>query len=128
MSLWARLVIAAGAILLGAMMFLHGTTADSDKSWFSYVFGAFCLFIAAASLLRGRVAQFCGSVVGTGVFVAGVVYLGHELRFGQAVSGSRGEPSIVNACLFLLVFGLPGILYAVQARFGSRRAVSRDDT
>ena len=123
MSLGARIVIAVFALLFGAIMFLHGTTADPDKSSSSYAFGAFCVFIGAASLLNGRPAQFCGSVVGSCVFVAAIIYLGHELLSGPVTSGSLGRPSIINACLFLVVFGLPGIFYAANAKFGFGKAV-----
>lgn len=123
MSLAARIMIAAASILFGAMMFLHGSTADTDKAGFSYAFAVFFLLIGAASLLRGRAAQFCGSIVGTCVFLAGVFYLGHELLSGPLSSGDRGEPSVVNACLFLFVFGLPGILYATKTKFGFDKSV-----
>jgi hypothetical protein len=123
MSLGARIVIAAVAFLFGIIMFFHGTSADPDKAWFSYAFGAFCLFIGAASLLKGRAAQFCGSVVGTCIFLASLFYLGHELLSGSVVSGSRSKPSIINACLFLFAFGVPGILYTAKARFGFGKVV-----
>ncbi len=123
MSLGARILVAAVALLFGGIMFLHGTTADPDKARFSHAFGAFCIFIAAASVLRGRAAQFCGSVVGLCVFLAGLLYLGHELLSGQFVSDRRSEPSAVNACLFLIVFGLPGVVYAINTRFGFGRTV-----
>ncbi|MFC4310111.1 hypothetical protein ACFPN2_13555 [Steroidobacter flavus] len=118
MSAGVRIFLAVAAGLMGLVMFLHGTTAEEDKAWFSYAFGAFCMLIAAAAVLRGRAARFCGSLVGTCVFVAALLYLGHELATGPVTSGSRSQPSIVNAVLFLLVFGIPGLLYAIKARFG----------
>ncbi|GHT84653.1 hypothetical protein AGMMS49960_18960 [Betaproteobacteria bacterium] len=127
MSLGARIVIAAFAFLFGAIMFLHGTSADPDKAWFSYAFGAFCLFIGAASLLKGRAAQFCGSVVGTCVFLGGLSYLGDELLSGPLVSARPSQPSILNACLFLLAFGVPGILYAIKAKFGFGKVDPQQD-
>jgi hypothetical protein len=118
MSLGARIVVAVAACLFGVIMFLHGTTADPDKAWFSYLFGAFCVAIAAACVLRGRAARFFGSVVGSCAFLAGVFYLGHEILAGPVSSGSRSQPSIFNAVLFMIVFGVPGALYAFKARFG----------
>jgi hypothetical protein len=114
MSLGAKIAIALFALLFGGVMFLHGTTADPDKAWFSYAFGAFCLLIAAALLLKGRVAEFCGSVVACGVLAAGVWYLITELNSGPIV----GSESIINAARFLLAFGLPAALYLMKARFG----------
>lgn len=118
MSLGARIILALVACLFGAIMFLHGTTAEPDKAWFSYVFGGFCICIAAASVLKGRAARFFGSVVGSFVFLAGLAYLGHEIFAGPMSSGSRSEPSVFNAVMFMLVFGVPGAFYTFSARFG----------
>jgi hypothetical protein len=127
MSLGARILLAVFATLFGYIMFLHGTTADPDKAWFSYAFGGFCFFIAAASVLKGRAAQFCGSVVGSCVFVSGLLYLGYELLSGPVVSGSRSESSVINALRFLMVFGVPGLLYTARARFGFGRVQAQPD-
>jgi len=116
MSLGARVVIAIFAMLFGAVMCL--AAPPTDKALFFYGFGAFCFSIAVACVAKGRVAQFFGSVVGTVVFISGLAYLAHEVWAGPLWSNSRSEPSVKNACLFLLVFGLPGIAYAINARFG----------
>jgi hypothetical protein len=121
MSLGVRIFLAVAAGLMGLMMFLHASTADADKAWFSYAFGAFCVLISAASILRGRAARFCGSLIGVCVFVAGLAYLWHELSAGPIASGSFRRPSVVNAVLFQLVFGLPGLFYAINSRFGFAR-------
>lgn len=128
MSLGARIAIALVAILFGAMMFLHGTTANPDKAWFSYAFGIFCMLIGAASVLKGRAAQFCGSIVGACVFLISLFYFGHELFSGPVVSGSRSQPSVVNAFLFLVAFGVPGMLYAAKAKFGFGKTVPQHGT
>jgi hypothetical protein len=83
-----------------------------------YAFGVFCLLIAAACVARGRIAAFCSSVVGSAVFLAGAWYVVSELFDGPLWSGRRSEPSLVNACLFLVCFGVPGAMYALSARFG----------
>ncbi|HXS92696.1 MAG TPA: hypothetical protein VN705_25290 [Steroidobacteraceae bacterium] len=118
MSLGVRVFLAIMATLMGLVMFLHGTTADEDKAWFSYAFGAFCILIAAAAVLKGRAARFCGSVIGACVFLIALGYLGYELLKGPIASGSLGGASIIKACGFLLVFGIPGLLYTIRARFG----------
>jgi hypothetical protein len=118
MSLGVRIFLAITATLIGLVMFLHGTTADADKAWFSYAFGVFCILIAAAAVLKGRAAQFCGSAVGACVFLSALWYLAHELLSGPIVASSAGEPSVVKAGLFLAVFGVPGLLYVLKARFG----------
>lgn len=128
MSLGVRIFLAIAAGLMGLVMFLHGTTAEEDKAWFSYAFGAFCLLIAAAAVLRGRAAKFCGSLIGGCVFLIALVYLGHELMKGPILSGSFRQPSMVNAVLFLLIFGVPGLLYAIKARFGFGKSETPQQT
>lgn len=118
MSLGARIIIAIFAVLFGSIMVLHGTSADPNKAWFSYAFGAFCFFIAAACVLKGRAAAFCGSLVGSCVFLAALFYLVHAWQSEPLSSGGRSQPSILNALMFLVVFGIPGLLYAWRAKFG----------
>ena len=121
MSIGARITIAVFAALFGVIMFLHGTTTDADKAWFSYAFGAFCIFIAAACVLGGRAAQFCGSIVGSVIFLAALFYLGYELMAGPVSSGSPSQPSVIHAVMFLAGFGVPGAVYAIKAKFGFGR-------
>jgi hypothetical protein len=40
---------------------------------------------------------------------------------GPLWSDSRSEPSVKNACLFLVVFGVPAAVYVIKARFGPGR-------
>lgn len=128
MSLGVRIFLAIAAGLMGLVMFLHGTTAEEDKAWFSYAFGAFCVLISAAAVLRGRAAKFCGSLIGGCVFIVALVYLGYESMKGPVLSGSFRQPSIVNAVLFLLIFGIPGLLYAIKARFGFSKSEKPQQT
>ena len=118
MSLGVRIFLAITATLIAIIMILYGTTADEDKAWGAYAFGAFFIFIAVAAFLRGRPAQFCGSLVGVCVFMLGVWYLVHELMTGPIAATQAGEPSVIKAGVFLAVFGMPGLLYAIKARFG----------
>lgn len=128
MSLGVRIFLAITATLIGIVMILHGTTADVDKAWFSYAFGVFCILIAAAAFLKGRPARFCGSVVGACVFIIALWYLGYELMTGPIAATAAGGPSVVKAGLFLVVFGIPGLLYAVKARFGYGPTYTQDQT
>ncbi|TFV90136.1 hypothetical protein E4K72_21125 [Oxalobacteraceae bacterium OM1] len=127
MSLGARILIAVVACLSGGIMLLHGTTADPEHAWVSYVFGGFCISIAAASVLRGRAARFFGSVVGSCVFLMGLLYLGQEILGGPVFSGRRSQPSVFNALMFMIVFGIPGAVYAFNARFGFESDVPEQD-
>lgn len=120
MSLGARVVIAIFAALFGLVMCL--VAPPTDRAPFFYGFGVFCFSIAVACIAKGRAAQFFGSVVGTVVFISGLAYLGHELWAGPLWSNSRSEPSVKNACLFLLVFGVPNVMYVMNAKFGFSRS------
>ena len=77
--------------------------------------------IAVVCVVRGRVRQFVGSVIGTLIFLAGLAYLAHQLLGGTLISASRGEPSVLNAVLYLVFIGIPGATYAYKARFGFAR-------
>lgn len=122
MSLVARIILALVSALLGLMMIF--IAPPTGKAIFFYGFGAFCISIALVCFTRGRPAQFIGSIIGLVLFCAGLFYLGHEIMGGKFFSGSRSQPSVFNACMFMLVFGLPGGMYAFNARFGLRRDVA----
>lgn len=118
MSLIPRIILAAVAALFGVVMI--AIAPPTDKAVFFYGFGAFCLSIAVACISRGRVAEFFGSLVGLGVFGAALWYVGSMMFDGHLWSGRRSEPSLINALLFMGVFGLPGAIYVYHARFGLR--------
>jgi len=119
LSLGARLLLGVLATLFGITMVL--IAPPTDKAIFFYAFGIFCLLIALGCFTKGRVRQFIGSVVGCAVFGLGVWYLVIELSRGAYGLGARGEPSVGNACLYLVFIGIPGATYAYRARFGLRR-------
>ncbi len=114
----AAITIALFAALSGVIMVLHGSRADPAATWPSYALGLFCWTISAANLLPGRAGQFFGSIVGLCVFLAGLAYVGLQLRASPLVTPGHNDPSLLKACVFLLMFGVPGALYVVVARFG----------
>lgn len=119
LSLGAMLLLGVLATLFGITMVL--IAPPTDKAIFFYAFGIFCLLIALGCFTKGRVRQFIGSVVGCAVFGLGVWYLVIELSRGIYWPGARSEPSVWNACLYLVFIGIPGAAYAYRARFGLRR-------
>lgn len=119
MSFAARLLLAAFALLFGATMIL--IASDVEHRWAFRSFGAFCLCIALACFTRGRLGDLFGSLVASGIVIAGIAYLVAEISSGSAFSGNRAEPSVVNALLFNLVFSLPAAVYLWRARFGLAR-------
>jgi len=123
LSFGARLALGSVSALFGIVMLV--IAPPTDKRIYFYLFGAFCLFITAACVTSGRVRKFIGSVIGSAIFIAGLVYLVAEIYAGVFFSGQFSEPSVVNALIYLSVIGLPGASYAYKARFGFRRSDPR---
>lgn len=120
LSLGARIALGVAALVFAALMLASG--ALPENAVFAYAFAGFSLAIAVACIARGRVRQFAGSVIGVGLFVLSLLYLASELSEGDVLSGSRSEPSVLNAISFVIFFGFPGIAYAFKARFGFRKS------
>ncbi len=118
MSLIARLLIAIFAGIFGLMMLAFASQSDPDKAWMSYLFGAFCLGIALVCFLRSRAANFVGGLIAAGIVGVGLVYLASELIHGPIFASRRSNTSIINAVLFLVVFGFPAVKYVLATRFG----------
>lgn len=119
LSLTARIILGLFAALLGTVMIF--VAPPSDKAIWFYAFAACCCFIVVACVTRGRVRQFVGSSIGCILFLTSGAYLLHELASGPLFSGRRSEPSVVNAVVAFLAFGIPGIAYAIGAKFGLSR-------
>ena len=124
MSLIPRLLRAAVATLFGAMMIAIAPSTGGAP--FFYAFGAFCLSIGVVCISRGRAAQFFGSVIASGVLLAGTWYSTSTLMSGELISGGRSQPSFLNSLGFLTVFGIPAAAYLWSARFGLVNALTKD--
>lgn len=122
MSLPARLLLGGTTLLIGALMVRIASPEEGDNKLFFYAFAGFCFLISFACVARGRPRQFVGSVIGAVVFASGLWYLAATLSAGPLASASRGEPSMLNALLFMGFFGLPGAAYAWRTRFGFRKS------
>lgn len=116
LSLGARILLGSVSALFGAIMMLFASTSQEPLA--ACLFGAVCFAIALACFTRGRVRQFVGSLIGSAMFLAGVLYLADQISGGRLLSASRAEPSVLNAILYLVFIGLPGAAYVRKARFG----------
>lgn len=117
--------------LLGAVSALFGlimvsTASATNDPFFATLIGAFCFTITLACITWGRVRQFVGSLIGSALFCLSIIYFGSQVLGEQLLFGSRNEPSILNAVLFIFFFGVPGITYAVTTRFGLRKTVRNE--
>lgn len=125
LSLAPRLLLGTVALLFGAFMILAASSSASPIGF--YLFGAVCLAVTLACYTWGRVRQFIGSLIGVGVFIAGVGFLIGELKGGVLWSGSRTQPSVFNAILFIIFMGLPGLMYALKTGFGFRKPGKQEE-
>jgi len=116
LSPFARILLGVISGLFGLMMI--GIAPDTDKRIYFYLFGGFCLAICLACVFKGRVRQFLGSIIGICLVIVSIWYLASEIMSGGPLFSSRSEQSIFNAILFSIFFGLPGLSYAIKAKFG----------
>ncbi|RZU38689.1 hypothetical protein EV700_2624 [Fluviicoccus keumensis] len=120
LSLFSRILLGVVAGLFGVGMIFMGHAAKAP--WFFYVFGSFCLFITVACITTGKVRVFFGRLIGALVFMAAAWYLVSELSSGPIISGMDADPSILNAAKFFILAGIPGLGYALFARFSPRES------
>lgn len=59
--------------------------------------------------------RWAGRALGVLTFAASIAYVGWMFLEGQVIGG-RGEPSLVAACSFLFILGIPAIRYAWTGR------------
>jgi hypothetical protein len=111
-----RLILSFFAGLFGVVMILIAPSAVNPIG--HYLFATFCLGIAVACFVRGRIQRVIGSFIASAVLVVTAWYLFTEISGGVVVSGSRSSPSVINAILALVAFGLPAAVYLRRARFG----------
>jgi hypothetical protein len=122
LSFGARLVLGLIVGLFGVVMFLVAPSGADPKAIGFYGFGTFCFLVAISCFTSGRVRQFIGSVIGCTIFLVGAAYLLAELSDGVLWSGSRANPSAYNAVMYLILIGIPGVVYAYKVRFGFGKA------
>jgi hypothetical protein len=102
----SRIVLSLFSGLAGVVMVVAAPATDQAPGF--YVVALICLLLCIACIGDTRVRTLLGSCVGTVLF-AGSLWYGFA-RFGQ--------PAFFNALVVFVVFGLPGLAYAVSARFG----------
>lgn len=116
----ARVILGFFSGLFGVMMIL--IAPPTDKDIFFYMFGGFCLLIFFACVTKGKVRQFIGSTIGCSMFALSLVYFGSQLVGDIQLFSKRSQSSLFNSILFFVAFGIPGISYAVKAKFGRASA------
>ena len=119
-SPFARFLLGFVSAVFGLIMFVWA--AGTKDPLFGYLLSTFCFAISLACIFNGRMRQFIGSCIGMALFVLTVGYLGTQLLDGIWFTERRSEPSVFNALLALVFFGIPGIRYVVFAKFGMRRS------
>jgi len=112
----ARFILGFFSGLFGIGMIL--AAPPTETAIFFHAFGVLCLLICAASITRGRVRQFVGSLIGCTLFGLSAWYLYSQLMDSTFLSDRRSEPSVIGSISFFLAFGIPGVTYAIKVKFG----------
>ncbi len=118
----ARYILAFFSGSFGIVMLL--VAPPTDKAVYFYTFGGFCLLICIASITKGKTHQIIGSTIGSMLFILSGWYMWSQINMGSITSNNRSEPSFINAVLFFLAFGIPGISYTIKAKFGRSKSVT----
>lgn len=117
-------IVSRGIIAFFSTFFGIGliiTEWNGAKSVGVYAIGIFCLIVGFVCITRGHIQKFFGSIIGSTVFIASIMYIYFELKTGNFLSHNRSEPSLFNAILFFIVFGLAGLSYTTYAKFGIKK-------
>ncbi|WP_146093383.1 hypothetical protein [Xanthomonas pisi] len=109
-----RILLGTVSAIFGAGMLAMAPTSSAPLGF--YAFGVFCLLITAACLLTGRAQGAVGKVLGLALFASSSWYLIDQVMSGPLLSGSRSDPSIVNAAMLMMFVGLPGLAFAVRRK------------
>jgi hypothetical protein len=64
-------------------------------------------FIVVASCFYGRHSAVTNRIIGAVIFLGYVAYLVDEIKVGEWFAVSRATPSVFNALLGLVIWGLP---------------------
>ena len=109
-----RILLGGVAGIFGAGMIAMAPSSNAPLGF--YGFGAFCLLITAACLLTGRAQGLTGKILGISLFAVCTWYLTSQIMAGPFWPGGRSNPSVVNAVLAMLFFGLPGLAFAIRPK------------
>ncbi|HEY8155633.1 MAG TPA: hypothetical protein VII72_16010 [Myxococcota bacterium] len=120
LSPFTRWLIALGSALFGVTTIVIADSSDAPT--LLILFGVFCLLIAVACVTTGRLRQFVGSTIGLALLLTGLSYIYSQMS-GSPLVSRRSQPSLLNSLLFTFFFGLPGLRYAMRARFGLSRSL-----
>lgn len=120
MSRGARILL--GIVALGLALLMLRMAPGAAYPLGHYLFAGFCLSIGIACFASGWVRAFFGSLVATGVVIAGLSYLGSAILEEPVISDSRATPSVLDALMFCIFFCIPASLYVRHARFGFYKA------
>jgi hypothetical protein len=116
LSLGARLLLAVACGGFAVALALAAPTLP--KPGWIYAFAGFCALISVAALAPPGVARPAGRLIGAAVFACALAYLVDQALGGPWFS-RRSAPSLLNAILAFLAFGVPGLAYALFGRIRS---------
>ena len=115
LSPFSRILLGLVAGLFGVVMVIIAPGMSKPNA--IYVFGAFCIVIALMCVFTGKFRNYLGRFIGAISFCISILFLINEVAGGKIFSLSKSEPSVLNAILFFIAFGFPGIWFAIKGKF-----------
>jgi hypothetical protein len=115
LSPFSRVLLGLVAGIFGLVMVL--IASEMPKPLSIYGFGSFCIVIALMCVFTGKLRNYMGRAIGFIVFLIATYFLANVISGGKLLSSSKAEPSMLNAILFFLAFGVPGIWFAIKGKF-----------
>ncbi|MCB1607445.1 MAG: hypothetical protein KDI71_10765 [Xanthomonadales bacterium] len=124
MSRGARILLGIVTLGLGLMLLRMGPDASYPLG--HYLFAGFCFSLGTTCFASGRIQAFFGSIVASCLVIAGLSYLGSSILKEPIIGDSRATPSVLNALMFCILFGIPASMYLIHARFGFAKVIDAD--
>jgi hypothetical protein len=122
MSAGARWLLAIAMFAMAAGFAWAGASGLVPSSGALYVLAVVCVLIAVAGVSK-TVGPIAGRILGAGAFALCVAYLISQLHTpgtADITSYRRSQPNLPNAIIALVVFGIPGLIYAITGRWTGR--------
>lgn len=114
MSRASMLVLGGVCAFFCAYMVYQASSGTLASPTGGYVFAAVLAVGSVGCVARGRVQGAALRAIGGVVLLACLAYLAGEVANGELVSERRSQPSVLNAIMALIVFGVPGAYVLVR--------------
>ncbi len=121
----SRIILGCAVGLMGVGVALNASNAPNPT--LTWIFAGFCMAVALMCVFNGRLRRAIGRIVAATIFVTCVWYVIDCAYTEPVSSGSRSQPSLMNAVLLMLFAGIPAAYFAIRGRFRDRAYPQADD-